>query len=59
MAKQPLPTDYYIEPSDSEFFLEGLTQGRAKKLPAGLQGQMDGDFGHVVPDLEASAGRKQ
>jgi pilus assembly protein CpaC len=59
MAKQPLPTDYYIEPSDSEFFLEGLTQGRAQNLPAGLQGQMDGDFGHVVPDLEAAAGKNQ
>ncbi len=59
LAKQPLPTDYYIEPSDSEFFLEGLTQGRAKGLPAGLQGQMDGDFGHAVPDLDATAGKKQ
>lgn len=59
MAKQSLPTDYYIEPSDSEFFLEGLTQGRAKGLPPGLQGQLDGDFGHVVPDLEAAAGKHQ
>jgi pilus assembly protein CpaC len=59
MAKQSLPTDYYIEPSDSEFFLEGLTQGRAKSLPPGLQGQMDGDFGHVVPDLETTAGKTQ
>ncbi len=59
MAKQTLPTDYYIEPSDREFFLEGLTQGRAKRLPAGLQGQVDGDFGHAVPDIEVMAGEKQ
>jgi pilus assembly protein CpaC len=59
MAGQPLPTDYYIEPSDREFFLDGLLQGRAKGLPAGPQGQMDGEFGHAVPDLEATAGKTQ
>lgn len=54
MAKQPLPTDFFIEPTDSEFYLQGLLEGRPRKTQGQLQGDLDGDFGHAVPDLEAA-----
>jgi len=59
MAKQPMPTDYYNEPSDYEFYLGGLLEGRPKDHPPRLQGKMDGNFGHSVPDLEAMNGKNQ
>jgi pilus assembly protein CpaC len=49
MAKQSLPTDYYVEPNDVEMFLEGRMQGRPKNDPLSLQGGLDGEFGHAVP----------
>jgi pilus assembly protein CpaC len=41
MAKQSLPTDYYIEPDDAEFYVWDI-------LGKSHEG-MDGDFGHSVP----------
>jgi pilus assembly protein CpaC len=48
LAKQTMPTDYYIEPSDVEFYLLGLTEGREKQQPA-TSGELDGEFGHAMP----------
>jgi pilus assembly protein CpaC len=45
-AEQPLPTDYYIEPDDAEFYLWGIfgkPQGNIPSEKAGL----DGEFGHI------------
>ncbi len=52
MARRSLPTDFYVEPDDYEFFLEGRLEGRPNRAPKGLAGQMDGSFGHFVPDPE-------
>jgi pilus assembly protein CpaC len=49
MANQSLPTDFYIEPNDMEFFLEGLMEGRGKNRLSSLQNGLDGEFGHVMP----------
>ena len=49
MAKQTLPTDFYIEPSDAEFYLEGRMEGRENGQPA-VRGKLDGDFGHTMPE---------
>jgi len=49
MANQSLPTDFYIEPNDMEFFLEGLMEGREKNRLSSLQNGLDGEFGHVMP----------
>ena len=49
MAEQTLPTDFYLEPSDTEFYLRGLLEGRDQKQPKNIQGELDGDFGHAVP----------
>jgi pilus assembly protein CpaC len=48
LAKQTMPTDYYIEPSDAEFYLLGLTEGKEKHQPA-TTGELDGEFGHAMP----------
>lgn len=49
MAKQTLPTDFFIEPSDAEFYLEGRLEGRENGQPA-VRGKLDGDFGHTIPE---------
>ncbi len=49
LAKQTLPTDFYIEPNDSEIFILGLMEGREKNRPSILREEMDGDFGHAIP----------
>jgi pilus assembly protein CpaC len=54
MADQPLPTDFFIEPTDSEFYLQGLMEGRVKESPDQVQGVLDGEFGHAIPDLESA-----
>jgi pilus assembly protein CpaC len=48
MEKQSLPTDYYREPDDEEFYVLGLMEGRAKGKPL-PEGKLDGEFGHAVP----------
>jgi len=45
---QVLPTDFYIEPSDAEFYLEGLLEGRKRPGESGPTGRMEGDFGHTL-----------
>ena len=47
MAKQTLPTDFYVEPNDAEFYLMGKLEGSGN--PKAKRGAMDGDFGHSVP----------
>jgi len=47
MAKQPLPTDFYVEPNDAEFYLLGRIEGSGS--PKVKRGAMDGDFGHSMP----------
>lgn len=52
MAKQPLPTDAYIEPNDVEFFFFGKLQGEGPK--EGRQGKLDGTFGYISTDSGAT-----
>lgn len=47
MAKQTLPTDFYIEPSDTDLYLLGLMQGR--KQASDVRGELDGVFGYTMP----------
>lgn len=64
LAGQTLPTDYYVEPNDFEFYLLGMAEkggfGGRKGLvsPAaevlgsrwnGTHRRMEGSFGHIVP----------
>jgi pilus assembly protein CpaC len=50
MAKQSLPTDYYVEPNDFEFYLLGALQGKSKPESKVAAGSLDGDFGHSLPE---------
>jgi pilus assembly protein CpaC len=47
--KQSLPTDFYVEPSDTDIYVMGFMEGTQKKNPAAVQGKLDGEFGHAVP----------
>jgi pilus assembly protein CpaC len=47
MAKHTLPTDFYVEPNDTEFYLMGKLEGSGS--PKAKKGAMDGDFGHSMP----------
>ena len=64
VATQSLPTDYYFEPNDFEFFLLGMPEkgwfgGRKglrspvtdvdKPRTLGSVKRFDGGFGHIVP----------
>jgi len=49
ITQQTLPTDFYIEPTDSEFFLEGLSQGRPRGGTVQTAGELEGSFGHALP----------
>ncbi|NIS71314.1 MAG: type II and III secretion system protein family protein [Proteobacteria bacterium] len=58
LTKQSLPTDGYIEPSDTEFFLLGILEGREKTKSSGTNpslthldktGGLEGEFGHTIP----------
>jgi pilus assembly protein CpaC len=49
LAKQTLPTDFYIEPDDMELYILGLMEGREKNRPSTVREELDGDFGHVMP----------
>jgi pilus assembly protein CpaC len=42
-AKQTVPTDFYIEPDDTEIYILGLMEGWEKR------GKLDGEFGHGMP----------
>jgi pilus assembly protein CpaC len=45
MAEQTLPTDFYIEPDDAEFYLWGIF-GRSHENTVG-EAELEGDFGHI------------
>ncbi len=48
-AKQTLPTDFYIEPDDTEFYILGLMEKWKEKEPSTIKGKFDGHFGHGMP----------
>ena len=50
MAKVSLPTDFYVEPSATEFYLFGKVEGSEKNKPVTASGALDGEFGHSMPD---------
>jgi len=60
MAKQTLPTDQFIEPSDYEFYIKGTLEGKENTLntspdPASHvsnneKGGLEGAFGHIIPE---------
>ena len=52
MEEQTLPTDYYIEPNDTESYILGLSEGREKDKDqlSKNEAKLDGDFGHAMPD---------
>jgi pilus assembly protein CpaC len=45
-AEQSLPTDYYIEPDDAEFYLWGILGKSHENVPY-EKGGLDGEFGHI------------
>jgi pilus assembly protein CpaC len=49
LKAQTLPTDYYVEPDDADFYLWGLMEGKKKGKSSAVQGELDGDFGHALP----------
>ena len=46
MAEQSLPTDYYTEPDDAEFYLWGIFGKSLENVPS-EKGGLDGEFGHI------------
>lgn len=48
--KQTVPTDFYVEPNDAEFYLFGFLEGRAKNNASVVSGNIDGEFGHSIPE---------
>ena len=46
MAEQTLPTDFYIEPDDAEFYLWGIF-GRSHETAGIGEAELDGEFGHI------------
>ena len=46
MAGQSLPTDFYIEPDDAEFYLWGIF-GKSQKNTAVGEAELEGEFGHI------------
>ncbi len=49
MAEQTLPTDFYIEPDDAEFYLWGIF-GQSHKNAAFGEAELDGEFGHIFEE---------
>jgi pilus assembly protein CpaC len=53
VAKQTLPTDFYIEPSDTEFYIWGMLEGKEKREESPTpRAELDGEFGHAMPLLK-------
>jgi pilus assembly protein CpaC len=50
LAKQPLPTDFYVEPNDVEFYALGLMEGQSGGGSGRMRGELDGQFGHAMPE---------
>lgn len=51
MAEQTLPTDFYIEPDDAEFYLWGIF-GNSQQEEAVGEAELDGEFGHIFEKKE-------
>jgi pilus assembly protein CpaC len=49
---QTLPTDFYIEPNDLEFYVLGMMEGQGVGRADDIRGDLDGEFGHAVPGKE-------
>ncbi len=49
MEHQPLPTDWFVEPDEFEFYLRGKLAGKPWKHGPVRGGGLEGDFGHMVP----------
>ena len=50
LAKQTLPTDFYAEPSDLEFYFNGAIEGKAKNPSGTVIEGLDGEFGYSMPE---------
>jgi pilus assembly protein CpaC len=50
VAKVSLPTDSYVEPGATEFYLFGNIEGSEKNRPVTTSGDLDGEFGHSMPE---------
>jgi len=50
LAKQTLPTDFYVEPNDLEFYLKGAIEGKSSGRSVPVHEGLDGDFGHSMPE---------
>ena len=50
LAKQTLPTDFYTEPNDFEFYLNGAIEGKSKPRSESVVEGLDGEFGHSMPE---------
>jgi pilus assembly protein CpaC len=48
-TRQTLPTDFYVEPDDTEIYILGLMEKWEKGQPSTISGELDGNFGHAVP----------
>jgi len=49
LENQPLPTDFYVEPNDVEFYVFGMLEGKAQDSAPAASGELDGEFGHSIP----------
>ena len=49
LQEQPLPTDFYVEPNDREFYILGLMEGQESGRSGKMKGELDGEFGHAMP----------
>jgi len=47
--KQSLPTDFYVEPNDVDYFIWGTMEGRQSAQAPPPRAELDGDFGHAIP----------
>jgi pilus assembly protein CpaC len=52
VAQATLPTDFYVEPNDSEIYLEGLQQAKGNRNDVAGHTGMEGEFGHTMPGDE-------
>jgi pilus assembly protein CpaC len=50
LAKQTLPTDFYVEPNDVEFYLQGAIEGKSSGGSVPVHEGLDGEFGHSMPE---------
>ena len=48
-ADQTLPTDFYIDPDDAEFYLWGIF-GKSHENTAFGEAELDGEFGHIFEE---------